>query len=244
MRKLLPWLLCLACMPAMAGLVQKVNNHAASATSVTCTLSGVAANDTLIAVFGGGTSEALGSIADTPSGNAVSSGVPYGVGSSSVGLGIYYVQAAASGSHTITVSFATAQNITCFLAEYSGLAVSGVFDKASAISFNTTTSVTTPSITPAGSGELVIFGVIQSQASNSFSAFGSYTQQDSYNALGPSGTWASFVTGSSTSGAATSTTADIWQAAVAVFKPALGAANFVISNGHALMSNGKPVVIN
>lgn len=211
------------CAPAFStpALVQKANNHCTSAITCTFVLSSVQNPDGVIIVFGGGTTEALGSITDSV--NTINACTPYSSSGGAPGFGIYYVQNATAGPHTVTVNFSTAQNITGFIMEYSGVASTGLCDKTSVINENGSTSITTAPITPTNAGELVIFGVIQSQASNTYSNFlNGITQQDSYNANGPSGTWGSAITGSAISGAATGSTTDVWSAAVAAFVASSG----------------------
>lgn len=223
-RLLLAPVAALAIHPAWAAptLVQKTHCDAQSVTSTTCALpTAVAPTDAvLIQVNTGGS---IGTVSSTPtdsSGNTVSVAITFGNNSGNNGLGYYYVQNASSGTHTITVNYSAAVNTTIFLAEYSGVATSGAFDKASAIAFASSASITTASITPANSGELVIFAVQQLGSGNTYSSFtNSLTQQDSYNTNGPSGTWAAVVTGSSISGGVTSSSSGASAAAVAAFVP-------------------------
>ncbi|HEX4268882.1 MAG TPA: hypothetical protein VHY36_13420 [Steroidobacteraceae bacterium] len=204
---------------AAPALVQKTGNYASSNTQLTLALNGVAAGDTLIVTFGTGAADTFISAADS-SGNTVSAAVAL-AGSAGPEQGIYYVQNSSSGTHTITITVSASSNLTGFISEWSGLATSGVFDKASAVASSTSASISTASITPAVSGELVVFGVTQALSSDTFSSFtNGFTQQASYNTNGPSGTWASVVTGSAVNGGLTSSAANTSAATIAAFAPA------------------------
>jgi hypothetical protein len=200
-------------------LVQKTSCYASSQTSVACTLSGVATGDTLIAEVGNAASLSPTGESDS-SGDAVSTAVAYSNNSGTTGVGIYYVQNVAhSGTHTVTFSFPSSTNLLGFLAEYSGLATTGAFDKASSVAFSGGTSITTGSITPTNSGELVIFAVTQVTSGDTFSTFTNGLTQQGSNNSGPSGTWASVVTSSAISGGTTSNNAFASAAAIAAFVP-------------------------
>lgn len=198
-------------------LVQHTNCHVTAEVSVACTLpNSVAEGDTLIVVAGSGAVATISSESDSL-GNTVSAAVAFSSGSD-LGMGIYYVQSASSGTHTITLTFGSSGNYTAFVSEYSGLATSGVFDKASPISYQTSVSITTAPITPSNSGELVIFGITQVLSGNTYSSYtNGFTQQDTYNANGPSGAWASVVTGSSVSGGVTAAAPNTSGAVIAAF---------------------------
>jgi hypothetical protein len=219
---------------AAPALVQKTSNYVASTTQIQLTLNGVAAGDTLIISFGTGNAATLSSAVDS-SGNTVSAAVALTTAAGGPAQGIYYVQNASSGTHTVTITVSASTNLIGFISEWSGLATSGVFDKAAAVAGASSVSISTASITPAVSGELVIFGVTQQTSGNTFSSFtGGFTQQASYDINGPSGTWASVVTGSAVSGGATSSTSDTSAAVIAAFVVPPACTNPGLSNNYVL----------
>ena len=205
-------------------LVQHVQGTAQPATTVAATLSGVVGGNGVIIVLACNSgAPVLNSIVDS-SGNTVLTAVAIAGQSSHASLGVYYVQNAASGAHTVTATWSTSNFAVMFMAEYSGLATSGMLDVASALAFAASTSITSPSIIPAANGELLIFAIAQQQATNTFSSFtNSFVQEDeTTGSISASATWAAQVQAVATSinGGATSTTTDGSAAAIVAFVPA------------------------
>lgn len=228
-RLLLIALAIVCCQAAFAApaLVQKGNAHPGSSATCAISLTGVAANDTLIFYAYMASAASFTSIADS-SGNTVSAAESWvhNPTSPTVSYGMYYVQAASAGTHTITITFGSAGTVVCFMSEWSGLATTGVLDVAGTINFvATSATVTSNSITPTANGDLIIFAIGQSGASNTYSAWNnSFVQQDSYNASGPGGAWASEVqaTAAAINGQVTSSGANNYAAGIAAFKAAGG----------------------
>lgn len=208
---------------ATIALVQKTNGSNSTATSITATLNGVAANN-FLAIVVTGNSGALTPSSVTDSNGTVSVAVAFATTSVHAGLGIYYVPATSAGTHIITLNWASTNGSAVFVAEYSGVATSAPFDVGSAVAFGTAAAVATANITPAGNGELIVFGIGQQNSGDLFSAFtNGFVEEDSISTA-PSGTWADLVqtTAAAISGGATTSVAGGagWAAAVAAFKPA------------------------
>lgn len=215
--------------------IQNTKNYCASATSCAISpVSSVTANDTLIIQVDANNNTTLSSITDNL--NSVVACAAYS-GTNNPGIGIYYIQAASGGSHTVTVTMSATSNLTLFISEWSG---TGACDTVSAIAAHANTSITTASISPAAS-DLVIFGVSQAGTGLTYSAFtNSFVQQDSYNTNGPTATWASVVTGSSISGGVTSSSANSSASVVAAFLPLSGCTHSGITSAGAIsIPNGS-----
>lgn len=231
MKRLLFAVLLFVTLPAYASitLVQSAHSSANSATTVAVTASGVVATDTLIIEVGGNSGATVPTSIVDSSGNTVTAAVTYATTGSHSGVGIYFVQNASAGAHTITCTWGAANSGTIFVAEYSGLATSSVFDTASAISFAANTSIATASITPAGNGELLIFAV--AQQGNAVYTYSGYTngfvQKDALSGTGlsPQSEWAQLIqaTAASINAGVTSSSTAGSAAAIAAFKPTSGA---------------------
>jgi len=203
-------------------LIQKTSGAAASSTSVTATLTGVTAGNTLIAGLVSNSGALIPTSVTDGSGDTVSAAVAFATQVAHAGIGIYYVQNTSAGTHLITVNWGSSNASLLFLAEYSGLLTSGVFDLGSPVSFAASATITTGSITPSVNGELLIFLAGQQNAGETYSAFiNGFTQEGSLNS-GPSGTWGDLIqtTASAVSGGATSSASNGFGAGVAAFKPA------------------------
>lgn len=200
-------------------LVQSASTLAADAISVSVTLNGVTAGNTLVIVVACNSgAPTLESVADSV-GNPVSTAVSLAAAVSHGSLGIYYVNTASAGTHQITVTWSAAEYTDIFVAEYSGV---GVLDTASAVSFGASTTVSTSSITPSQSGDLIIFGLEQQSSGYTYSSYtNGFSQQGVANGP-PSAAWAAMVQGSAAaiSGGTTSNGTAGWAAAIAAFKAA------------------------
>lgn len=201
-------------------LIQNSNGHSTT-TSCVVTLNSVVATHTLVFVIATNTaSVTINSILDS-SGNTVSPAVAY-----SQRIGIYYVASASSGTHTITVSFASAVTCELFLSEYSNVATASPLDVGGTITTATSSAVTTNAITTTVNGDLVIFGFGASGGGTSLSSYtSSFVQNDSYIVSGgPSSAWASVVQGTAgaISTSATGSQSSTWATALASFKASAG----------------------
>jgi hypothetical protein len=227
LKRLLLALLALLPLAAHAGiaLVQNAQNRCASTTTCSITLSGVASNDLIdIYVVSNTTAQTLSSIAD--SNGTVSTAVAYtdeepGSGQYA-GAGVYYVTAAASGTHTFTVTFGATANIMLYAAEWSGAATSSVLDSASPIGSGVGDSSSSSSISPSANGELVLGFANVGAVSATISSWGSGLTQDDSNNSGPSTAWAYIVQTSASSASASYTNngGAAWTAIVVAFKAA------------------------
>lgn len=207
--------------PVSILLVQKANNTA-TATSVAVTLNGVASGNTLIIGIVGN-SGALTPTSITDSNGTVSTAVAFATTSSRAGIGIFYVQNAAAGTHLITSNWASSNASSVYVAEYSGISTTTPFDVGSAIAFAASATIATASIVPAQNGELIYFLVGQQGLGETYSAFlNALTQEDSHSASAPSGAWADLIqtNAASINGGATSSSTAGSGAAVAAFIPA------------------------
>lgn len=162
----------LGCFPFVSALgapalVQHASNASYSA-SFTVALSGVAADDTLMVIPCGYTTPST----PTDSNGTVSTAFGYASGGTDgAGVGIYYVNAAAAGTHTFTVNFGTAGNGNAVIAaEFSGLAATP-FDKASTLNYGSGSSASSGSITPASNGELLLGAVMGVGSDITFSSW-------------------------------------------------------------------------
>lgn len=223
---LLALLAALAVHPAWSAvtLVQSATPINNSSNSTTISLTGVASGDTLIFLATNAGQPTFSSVSDSL-GNTVSTAVAYTCQSGGPCLGVYYVQNASAGSHTITfTTTGTSSGGGYYLTEYSGLATSGVFDKASAVATGSGTSISTASITPASNGELLYGPIIQAFGGATFTSYtNGFTQQQTENS-GPSSAWASVVqaTAASVNFGATASAANVWESAIVAFKPSGG----------------------
>lgn len=201
-------------------LVQKTKGRA-TATSTPVTITGVTAGDLLpIVVIANGTAT-LTSITDS-SGDTVNTAVALAFGTGA-GCGIYYVQNAQAGSHTITPNWSTSIGAEVMISEYSNAATASAFDVGSAVATGASTTIATASITPAQNGELIILGVGTQGTSTTYSAFtNGFTEEDFTSGTSPVAAWADLIqtTAASISGGLTQSTTGGWAAAIAAFKPA------------------------
>jgi hypothetical protein len=214
--------------------------HASVATT-TFTLSGVTAGD-FISVQTAVNSAQVASLSDS-NGTPLQAATPSS--SNNASAGIFYETSAAAGSHIFTLTVGTATSLKICASEWSN---TGTLDGTMpAVATGSGVSLVSNSATPSGAGDLALCFVAINSASETFSSWTNGFVVGQSNTSTFSAARASQVYGS-TSGLTCGVTASAgtgWSAAIALFKPSSPPAaspGFVISNGHALISNGKPVV--
>lgn len=201
-------------------LVQKASSYT-SATTAPPALnfpSAVTAGNGLIYLVGTNDNQTV-SISDTL-GNTVQSAVA--LGGSGNFVAVYYVQNTLGGANGLNVSWSASANAYLAVAEYSGLATSGMFDSAATIATGTSTTPTTNSATPTVSGELAIafFSIGLVNLSGTWS--NGFTARDTISGHGMNAAWADQVLSGTTSTSTTFSSANNgsqWSAALALFKP-------------------------
>lgn len=182
----------------------------ATTSSISITPSGT--NDLL--VFMVATSVGGGALTITDSNGTLQTAQAYV--SHSPGIGTYFVPTAASGVHTLNVTFAASSNIVLFAAEFSSAATG--FDQASVMATGSSVSPLSASITPAAGGELVI-GLISVNGTSTYSGWGSSLVQQQGPTSSPASAWAWVVQGSATSASASATISptNSWAAEISAF---------------------------
>jgi len=224
-------------------LVQYANF--AQATAVTCSISldGVLSGDFLILIVStSGTSDVdLSSIVD--SAGTVETAIAYAPTSSNSipGVGVYFVPAAAAGTHTFTATFAASTAVTLAAIEFDSTVLG--FDLASAVATRRSTSPTSASILPSASEEL-LFGVIDLHGAPSGTNVVTWDsplvsgQQGAYD---PYVAWAWIQQGTAASVAASGTApSDYWSAAILAFKTGTPAASVSNINGSLAVTQNAP----
>lgn len=245
MKRLLTLLTALFALPAHAAivLVQQATPATVTGTSATVTLTGVTAGDTLLLWVEG---SAAGTLSVTESlSETVNTAVAYaGQAPTYSSVGLYYVSNTAGGTVSFTANFGaggTSGFIVLFESEYSGISTTSPLDAATAVTTSNTTSVSSTSITPAGSGELFVSGLAFSvNATMTWNA--PYTSLQSNissahanlaSALGPTG---------ATAASGTASLAGHWAIAQAAFIPASGGGSCthdgITSTGAIAIPNG------
>lgn len=142
------------------------------------------------------------------------------------GVGFYYETAAASGTHTISVSFSSNGNFVLFACNYSYTGTASL-DVAGSINTGSGTTANSGSITPSQSGDLVIALIGSFSTASVGSWTNSFVEEDSNITAQPSVAWAD-LNPDTCSGAcsATSTAATVsnaaWEGYIVAFKTAAG----------------------
>jgi hypothetical protein len=154
---------------------QTATGSTASGTSFTITLTNNPATNNLVVVsvgFGVSTITAI-SVKDSNSNVfTATTSTPFALGGGDR-IGVYYLIAPANATKTLTVAWTTTSDGGGCAAEFTGTAISTVFERD-----NTATGVTpltTPSITTTNSGDLIYEAGGDGSSSGLLSAGGSYT---------------------------------------------------------------------
>lgn len=246
MRKLLALLLLFTCAPvfAGAGLTQCV-----IATSAPGSITISTGGDTLLILLTGtGASGAtLTGISDSQS-QTITNDVPYSqmhdvTNSEYYPIGAWEIASANSGAHTISLTgtISTPQFVLCEASGISGLDVA----QASTTSYGNSSSALSGSLTPSQTGDLLIswFKVLGAVTFSSYT--NGFTQQASTGSTLAAASLIDSGSASISSGV-TLSASNKWASYLIAYKAAAPAVKtgFVISNGHALISNGKPMVVN
>lgn len=176
----------------MTTVVQVAHARAAS-TSVAATLNGVVSGHPILIIVNGESSSAFSISSVTDSNGTIYTAHTLSTvtdGSDIFGIGVYLVQSAASGTHTITATFSISVNATIEIAE---LSTSGTpsLDVDGALTHGLSATPTTGSITPINNGDLIIAAVNLAISASTISAWtNSFTQGDVYTAAIPTASWA------------------------------------------------------
>jgi hypothetical protein len=247
MKRLLPLYLLFAIAPAFAqpALVQQVVNYHYDDTSITSTLTGVAAGDLLVLEVHFNSAEAPTSVTDS-NGTPVAA-VTFESGTTS--LGIYYEQNAASGTHNFTVNVSSATSWQVFTEEFSGVATSSALDGTMpSVTTGTSATATSGSATPSQSGDLVIGDVASATASVSFGSWGNGFSAGNSATANMSGAWGYQVYGSTSPLTATLGLGGTYPyaAGIALFKSASAATVVAQAEGSSTtaqtsLSTGTPL---
>lgn len=199
-------------------LIQKSKANA-SAAAISVTLSGVAAGNFVPIILATNGVQTLNSIVDS-SGDVVNAASAYTTQTSRAGLGIYFVQNAQVGTHTITATFAGTIFANLFASEYNGIATSGSLDSASPVSFGSGTALASSSIVTTQNADLIILALATQTNSASFSSYTNGFAQEDSSTTAPSAAWAdlSQVIAGTIGGAATASASAGWAVTIAAFK--------------------------
>lgn len=205
---------------------------AASGGSGKLTLNGVTAGDLLVVFCSQYATSAL-TVTDSDSNTVVQALAPSGSGNSYY-VSLYYIANASAGTHTETLANGSG-NLSCYFAEFSGVATSSPEDgSAAAIAVGNGTAITANSVTPSVSGDLAIsfYGSDASPIptitwgtplSGANDANGGYT--------GGSTAWGVLTGTSAFAATATIGSTATWAASTVLFKPS-GAASTCAHDGY------------
>ena len=175
----------------------------------------------------------------------VNTRVAWGGGGSSE-FSVYDVlNSAGNAKVSFTINVSASQNITAILEEYAG-AAAHTFDQATAIATNTSTSVSSGSLTPAESGELAIGALVIAAGSDQVSAWGGgfveEANQNSSGGVAPTINLADQILSSASPIAVTATLSGSYQWSVAelLYKPAASSCTHagITSAGAISVPNG------
>jgi hypothetical protein len=239
---LLVSMLILACFPPRAdaiALVQTANGQAAGATSVSATLTAVAAGNTIVAVCGATTSVTLAMTTSGFSSAINESGTP--------SQAIFY-KAAAGGETTITCnSSGTTTRLGLHVYNYSGMETTSIVDGTPGSNTGTSTTPTTGSTTTTLASTVLVAGITIAVDTTYTTWTNSFTERNDFSNTGAAGSRGTYggadrivtSTGTYSTGATTGTGA--WRGQIVAFKGTIGTLNVDIVNSSGV-SVGSPSV--
>ncbi|MGC8517892.1 MAG: hypothetical protein ACP5P4_05105 [Steroidobacteraceae bacterium] len=204
-----------------ASLVQySTYTEAEPGTSVAVTLSGVTAGNFLVVCTATDTDiVSLSSLTDSNGTPQTALAYAPQVAGNTPSAGIYFVPAAAAGTHTFTATFSASVDCGIFAAEFSGGAT-GLDVVSPLANASSGTAVTSASITPTQNGDL-LFGVMAAHDAPSSITWnaGSLTNI-SGGGFQPYATfgWLAQSTAAAIAASGTLSSSDPWGAAIAAFK--------------------------
>jgi len=240
---------------ALAQTVVSSTDAHVTGSNPTITITGVSVGDTILVQSAVGANLHATGCLDSVTGETVNLDyAPSPIEQNSVYRGAAFcsvVNVKTGGSHTITVDTSGAGNFALFAEDVSGLGASAAFDQAATLNSSAgtaSTSAVTSSITPAHAKSILVALITENATSVTYSAWtNSFTALNALtNSPNAGNAYLVQATPAAVTAGATLSTADYWIAGIAVYYGTVASTptGFVISNGHALMSNGKPVVVN
>ncbi len=222
-------------------LIQYAKFAQATATTCSISLDGVLSGDFLILIVSTNTANAdLSSVVD--SAGTAETALAYTATSSGVipDVGVYFVPAAAAGTHTFTATFAASTEVTLAAIEFDSTVLG--FDLASAVTTGNSASPASASILPSASDEL-LFGVIDLNGAPGANAvtWDSPLVSGQQGAYDPYVAWAWIQQGTAASVAASGTApSGYWSAAILAFKTGTPAASVSNINGSLAVTQNAP----
>ncbi len=204
-------------------IVQNANNTGATVTSLSVTLSGVTAGNSIFFAVGAGAASDTFTVSDT-AGTLTTASFQ---NTNEPTIGQYVEFSAAAGTHTFSVTISTARYVAIFAAELQAAQAASLDGSNFSTTFGTTATVVTPTQTPTVSGDLAIgFMALQTGQTSPWAngLTNGYTLQDSAGSTTVFNAAWGYLAGVSaaTSTGTTIPAADNWTSSLILFKAASG----------------------
>lgn len=251
MNKVLCSLLLLLFSATVQAAVLHVSDVGSYNTTSTCTsgsLTPTSGNDLIDVIATFTTSATFSSVSDSHGATVTTDRVFAVDSTNNIGFAAFRVHNVTDGlAHTISVVFTGSVNCYSWLVQASGV---GLYDSSqTTVASGSSTDFKTNSLVPSANGALLLAWGGANSARTLGTWQSSYTGFNQSRTSGPTalGAWLAQATSASTQGENTPLSSSVaWSGLIVSYipPPPPVTTGFVISNGHALISNGKPVVVN